>query len=246
MHWIDKNQKDIIVTNTKKNNSIDNNKKKEEAEEEDFVVVEEEIETANLSSMNRVESIGYLPKLNGESSMIEEGDIISFISKLPPRYSTSDWNLLYSTLKHGISINTFYSRVVGKGPTVLLIEDSKHYVFGAFISDSWRNDTSSYYGTGESFLFSLKPIFKVYKWTSLNNYFVLSTGHSISIGGGGSFGIWINKDFTEGSSNTCTTFNNPTLSSDQIFKCNHIEVWGLDSNDTPVSSNQFVNKYNIH
>ena len=44
------------------------------------------------------------------------------------RYQLHDWSLLYSTMKHGISLNTFYTKVFNKGPNIIIIEDSKNYV----------------------------------------------------------------------------------------------------------------------
>jgi len=167
------------------------------------------------------------PKLTEKSKIISESDQLLLVPFLPRRYASSDWSLLYSTDKHGISINTFYSKVKEKGPTILLIEDSNHYVFGAFVSESWKSDYQGYYGTGETFLFTLRPKLSVYKWTQQDNYFILSSMQSLSIGGGGTYGLWIDNEFHEGSSSECTTFLNSCLSSTQIFKCIYVEIWGF-------------------
>lgn len=56
-------------------------------------------------------------------------------------------------------------------------------IFGGFASQSWSIQ-SRYYGTGESFLFTLKPKSQIYKWTKKNSFFMYSTSSFISFGGG--------------------------------------------------------------
>jgi len=167
------------------------------------------------------------PRLKSSSDIIADDDVTHLCMYLPRRYTTTDWNLLYSPQKHGYSINTFYSKLKDKGPTILMIRDTNQFVFGAFLSESWKSDNQGYYGTGETFLFKLKPDFAVYKWSQLNSYFILSSLQSLSVGGGGTYGLWIDKDFLDGSSSDCSTFLNPVISSTSLFKISTLEVWGF-------------------
>jgi hypothetical protein len=56
-------------------------------------------------------------------------------------------------------------------------------MFGAFVSESWRIEPR-YYGSGESFLFALKPKIKFFDWTEKNNYVQCSRRDFIALGGG--------------------------------------------------------------
>ena len=57
---------------------------------------------------------------------------------LPPRCALRDWKLLYSTTRHGLSINTLLRRVAGCRDTLLAIKDSGGHVFGAFLGAPWQ------------------------------------------------------------------------------------------------------------
>ena len=66
-------------------------------------------------------------------------DLPSLMFLIPqlPEGPSSPWRLLFSTQLHGES----FSRVVGncqhKGPSLLLVRDTKGHVFGGFASHSW-------------------------------------------------------------------------------------------------------------
>merc|ERR550519_2544394 len=85
--------------------------------------------------------------------------------------------LAFSSNEHGISLNSFYDRAGEYEPTVLVIKNTKQEVFGAFCSTSWRlrnctSDTGirqTYFGTGETFLFSLcKEVPKKWPWVGIH------------------------------------------------------------------------------
>jgi len=127
-------------------------------------------------------------------------------------------------------MQTFYNRLQDKLPTILLVEDSHHGVFGAFVSEAWQKSTS-YYGTGESFLFILEPKNrrKSFHWTQQNSYFMYTTDQEIAFGGGrGVFGLWLAASFSNGTTGTCDTFMNDCLASNESFTTNFVEVWGFE------------------
>jgi len=68
-------------------------------------------------------------------------------------------------------------------PVMLLVQDTNSRVFGALVSCSLHT-SDSFYGTGQSFLFTLKPEFNVYKWTGENLFFVKGNHDGIWIGAG--------------------------------------------------------------
>jgi hypothetical protein len=82
---------------------------------------------------------------------------------LPARYQARDWSLLYSTSRHGISLQTLYRRAAGNSPSVLLVRDVGGYVFGAFCAEAWR-PSARFFGTGETFVFQLAPHKVMFPW----------------------------------------------------------------------------------
>jgi len=130
-----------------------------------------------------------------------------------------------------VALSTFYNRTRGAGPTVLIVEDSMHYIFGAFCSESWQI-SDKYYGTGSSFLFQLYPKKAFYPWTGTDNFVQLSGESFISVGGGnGTMGLWLNDDFSSGSSQACDTFGNAPLASSEEFNVLSVEVWAMAASD---------------
>jgi len=170
----------------------------------------------------------FVPKLRGSSQLLTV-DWIQFLRRyVRSRDAYRDWTLLYSTEKHGISLNTMYSRVHEKGPLVVVVEDSKGHVFGGYASEYFR-PSQRYYGTGESFLFRLHPQLDVYPWPNTNNFFIFSSDHFISMGGGdaGKYGLYLDADFAKGTSGYCNTFHNQPLASSEFFECALMEIWGF-------------------
>jgi hypothetical protein len=84
-------------------------------------------------------------------------------SALPARYQSRDWSLLYSTSRHGISLQTLYRRCAASSPSVLLVRDAGGYVFGAFCAEAWR-PAARFFGTGETFVFQLAPHKVMFPW----------------------------------------------------------------------------------
>jgi hypothetical protein len=170
-----------------------------------------------------------VPKLNLPSVLItSDSTILKLAAALPVRYRHSDWTLLYSTERHGVSLMTFFNKTRRKGPSYLIIEDDAGFRFGAYISDSWEPQRS-YYGTGECFLFTLYPSFNVYPWSQLNEYFIYSKEDTIALGGGsGKFALWLDQDLMQGSSAPCETFLNSTLSYQEDYKHIFVVVWGFN------------------
>jgi len=170
----------------------------------------------------------FVPKLFGESQLLIS-DWIQFLRRyVSPKDTYEDWELLYSTEKHGISMNTMYSKVRDKGAVVIVVEDTNGYIFGGYASES-LHPSRGYYGTGESFLFRLSPRLDVYPWPNTNSFFVYTTEHFISMGGGesGKYGLYIDADFSKGTSAFCDTFHNNALASTEFFECSLMEIWGF-------------------
>jgi len=153
---------------------------------------------------------------------------------------------LYISSKEGKSLRTFYENAQKESPTLLLIKDSNGFIFGYYSTENWAV-RPNYYGTGESFLFSLAPKFHVYKWTHLNSYFQYTTDDSICIGGGtnhqeeiiqkegynptdtGCYGLRIDSNLIKGTSHICDTYLNRTLSATSEFTVEILELWAFSN-----------------
>ncbi|XP_028042093.1 GTPase-activating protein skywalker isoform X5 [Bombyx mandarina] len=126
-------------------------------------------------------------------------------SWLPVRITMYQPVLLYTTEEHGCSLTTFYVRVEHHEPTLLMIKTCNNEVFGAYCSTRWfernqkdeRGNRQAYFGTGETFLFSLYPERAKYPWVGCaadgrsdeklshgSELFMAADSKMITIGGG--------------------------------------------------------------
>lgn len=169
-----------------------------------------------------------LPEVLDESEVLRL-DEIQFLSKhLPPRIIGSDWKLMYSTSSQGFSLNNVYRKFQnGVSPTLVTIQDTEGAVFGALVSHPIRFD-EHFYGTGESFLFSLRPKKAVYSWTGENMLFIQGTTESLIVGAGdGHFGIFLDSNLYKGRSQTCSTYQNEPLCPNGDFIVKTLEFWAF-------------------
>ncbi|KAH7649744.1 Oxr1p like TLDc domain containing [Cryptosporidium bovis] len=93
----------------------------------------------------------------GARKILNESMVDEITSYLPIVLALRRWQLSYCSKLHGISFGSFYRKVSGKGPSILVVRDTDGVVFGAFISESIRN-SANYYGTGEMFVFTYKQL----------------------------------------------------------------------------------------
>jgi len=178
---------------------------------------------------------------------LELAQELSFSLPLSLRFQQLE--CVYAPRLHGISLQTFYRQFEQKpGPSVMLVIDTEGHVFGAFASESWRG-AGKFYGTGESFVFSfgyvdlvpkagvgLRPraqelTCQAFPWTSRNSFLMFSDDSVLAMGGGGKNALTIDGDFLRGTSNPCSTFESPTLSSSEEFVIRAIEFWGFKEAD---------------
>lgn len=114
--------------------------------------------------------------------------------------------------------------------SVIIVQDSWGYVFGGFLAHALEKK-AFYYGNGESFVFSVtgSSAPQCYKWTGVNDMFVISDFNCFAMGGGGGgFAFQLDDELDTGVSNRSDTYNNGQLSSSEFFKCLNLEVWLLE------------------
>lgn len=183
----------------------------------------EEISTAH----NSVKS---LPRLLDESSFISS-DLYEFLhSSLPNIVKGCQWFLLYSTLKHGISLRTLLRKSVDHpGPCLLIAGDMQGAVFGGLL-ECPLNPTAKrkYQGTNQTFVFTTKygeP--RLFRATGANRYYYLCLDDLLALGGGGSFALYLDGDLLNGTSGPCETFGNQCLAHKSEFELKNVELWGF-------------------
>ena len=155
---------------------------------------------------------------------------------VPPRFHDCDLQLLYSTNRDGMSVNTLYHKVKASSPTVIAVRDTNDRSYGCYAAAPWKSSALRYYGTGECFVFSAKPKLAAYKWSRKNHFFQFSLGGILAIGGGpGShFALWVDEDLLMGTTSACSTFDSPPLTNEEGNKTDRIdfrvvslEVWTI-------------------
>ncbi|XP_070533092.1 LOW QUALITY PROTEIN: oxidation resistance protein 1-like [Ptychodera flava] len=169
-----------------------------------------------------------LPELLNKSNVLDNEQVSKLMGELPPRVEGYSWSLIYSTYEHGFSLKTLYRSMDGyDSPVLLIVKDSDNFIFGALLSTPIKV-SDHFYGTGETFLYTLLPEFKKYPWTGNNNFFVKGDFDSLAIGGGdGNFGLWLDGGIYHGSSHHCQTFENQSLSAKEDFVIQGLEAWGF-------------------
>nr|XP_022295152.1 oxidation resistance protein 1-like isoform X3 [Crassostrea virginica] len=173
-----------------------------------------------------VEETLILPELQGTSTIIKDYHLHLLNQYMPPRTIGYPWTLIYSTEQHGFSLKTLYRDMQGvDSPVMLVVKDTNNNIFGALTSCELK-PSDHFYGTGESFLFTFYPEFKVFKWTGDNNFFIKGNQESLSIGAGqGLFGLWFDGDLYHGQTHHCDTYDNDILTSNEDFIVKVLEAW---------------------
>ncbi|KAF1332426.1 Oxidation resistance protein, partial [Globisporangium splendens] len=161
------------------------------------------------------------------STILTEKHVRFLWTYLPQYLSCNEMELAYSTRYHGWNLLSFYSMLEDRGPTILVIQDTRDNIFGAFCSSSWQN-THRVYGNGRSFVFTLRPQMKVFQWSGRETSFMYSKRDAIFVGGGKKgIALCLQLDEMRGFSKSCETFDNPPLAEREIFECEVCEVWSF-------------------
>ncbi|KAF9917927.1 hypothetical protein BX616_010808, partial [Lobosporangium transversale] len=147
---------------------------------------------------------------------------------------TPPLRLLFSSKTSGASFSTLLQKITYQGPTVVVMKDEDGYIFGGYADQDWEQ-RPKFYGNDRNFLFTIRPKFRIYRPSSVNNHFqYMDYGTKTlpnGMGFGGQlryFGLWLASDFQSGQSAAeplCSTYQSPRLSKYQDFKLDEMEVW---------------------
>ena len=169
--------------------------------------------------------------------LLSERVMLELFKVMPTTLNGRSWTRLFSITRDGDTFGTFISRVERNAATVIVVQTTRGEIVGGFADTTWgfQGVEGNFFGAGTSFLFSLvrsdehsDPL-KIYRWRGANYYSQFCRPGCIGMGGGGgSFGLFLQDDFTKGSSGPCETFGNPgPLTSSQFFDVLNFEVYGF-------------------
>ena len=104
-----------------------------------------------------------------KSEIVDETSLSTLYCSIPEKVALYKPKVIFSTSTNGYNMQTFFSCVEDYEPTLLLIKTISDEVLGAFLSAPWneRRDSIGFFGTGETFVFSLLPEAKIFKWVVL-------------------------------------------------------------------------------
>ncbi|KAM5283028.1 nuclear receptor coactivator 7 isoform 2-T8 [Hipposideros larvatus] len=225
----DAKEQGFVVVEKEELNMIDNFFSEPTTKSWEIITVEEAKRRKSTCSYYEDDDETALPILQPHSALLENMHIEQLARRLPARVQGYPWRLAYSTLEHGTSLKTLYRKSASlDSPVLLVIKDMDNQVFGAYATHPFKF-SDHYYGTGETFLYTFSPNFKVFKWSGENSYFINGDISSLELGGGGGrFGLWLDADLYHGRSNSCSTFNNDILSKKEDFIVQDLEVWTFE------------------
>ncbi|XP_006778511.1 PREDICTED: nuclear receptor coactivator 7 isoform X1 [Myotis davidii] len=225
----DAKEQGFVVVEKEELNMIDNFFSEPTTKSWEIITVEEAKRRKSTCSYYEDDDETALPILQPQSALLENMHIEQLARRLPARVQGYPWRLAYSTLEHGTSLKTLYRKSASlDSPVLLVIKDMDNQIFGAYATHPFKF-SDHYYGTGETFLYTFSPNFKVFKWSGENSYFINGDISSLELGGGGGrFGLWLDADLYHGRSNSCSTFNNDILSKKEDFIVQDLEVWTFE------------------
>ncbi|KAJ6719356.1 TLD-DOMAIN CONTAINING NUCLEOLAR PROTEIN [Salix purpurea] len=165
-----------------------------------------------------------------ESTFISSELYEFLLSSLPNIVKGCQWTLLYSTLKHGISLHTLIRKSAAvSGPCLLITGDRQGAVFGGLLECPLKPTAKrKYQGTNQSFVFTTiygEP--RIFRPTGANRYYFLCLNDILALGGGGNFALCLDGDLLNGTSGPCQTFGNLCLAHNPEFELKNVEVWGF-------------------
>ncbi len=187
---------------------------------------------------------------NTGSSILESAEILQLWKWLPVRWQILEWESVYSTNIHGCRLMTLYDKTEYYESTIIIIKTSDNCVFGAFCPVPLSNrlnkqksySIAAFFGTGETFLFKLRPIMEKYEWVGIElqgetdrsqELYMYADNKSLIIGSGGEgSGLEIDENLAHGTSRKCDTFSNEPLCAGTAFEIQVLEVLSFKSAGT--------------
>jgi len=150
---------------------------------------------------------------------------------IPQRYRLHDPRIIFNSEEDGFNLRTLISKCSDYIPTLLIVKTKEQKILGAFCDQVWETQ-DHYYGSGESFLFSLTPNEKLFRWCpDANQCYIRVTSKDVAFGGGkDGDALRLDEELLHGQSYRSETYNNDPLhcSDDPEFECAAVQVYVFD------------------
>lgn len=180
------------------------------------------------SIVRRVKASATNLLVENPSKILDDNQFTKLWSWIPARNHISVPEVRFSALRDGFSLQRLYDVCTDIVPLVIIVKSARGNVFGAYIADALHVKPGGYYGTGETFLFSLGNVASKWNWTRDNRYFMCVEQAQLAFGGGGGkgFGLQIDEELHFGFTTNCDTFENEPLdgTGNEQFECMSLEV----------------------
>jgi hypothetical protein len=190
----------------------------------------------NISTLSTGLQYTKLPKLSNCSlSITKYSEWQALWHWLPARYQNNVLELLFASYEHGRSLHYLFLKCAIREPLILFVEYEGGGLIGSYLSKSFVCRLSSKkrdcaYGTGETFIFALKPSIECHMWKpDPDNLGFILCGEQEGIGvgvGPEGYALHIDKDMTKIRSSRSTVFNNAPLV-DGVKEILRVEVWSF-------------------
>jgi hypothetical protein len=123
-------------------------------------------------------------KFGLKSAVLHDSNLISLMLMLP---DPSKYFKLIHGMSNGLTAQQFDASVKGKSPTLIIIESSTNYVFGAYVLDPWGSGNGWIKGNTGNFLFTFgnnnTPVKLCHNGTSNQGIYIFSSS-GCHLGGG--------------------------------------------------------------
>ncbi len=167
----------------------------------------------------------------GVSTVLQDGptgeERTRLAAALPAAVYGHAWNLAYNTADDGFSLGSLYRKLADcDGPVLLLLESMEGAAFGAYLTTAPRVVEQRFLGSGDTFVFTMRPVFQKYGWTGVNDYFIRAEPRELLVGlSDGRAALWVDGDLNRGRSEKCDTFDNEPLAGSEDFTIKTLESW---------------------
>jgi hypothetical protein len=187
---------------------------------------------------------------NTGSSILESSEILQLWKWLPARKQILELETVYSTNIHGCRLMTLYDKTEYYESTIIIIKTGDNFVFGAYcpvplserLNKKKSHSIGSFFGTGETFLFRLRPTMEKYEWVGIKlegetdktqELYMYADNKTFIIGSGGDgSGLEIDENLANGLTSRCNTFSNEPLFPQTAFEIQVLEVLSFKSAGT--------------